>query len=158
MNRLRYFCTPILCNIRLLHLLKANTYHVGFEILTAVAMKVSIFWDFCKLPASCWCSSWLTLRPWKWRRYVHLNVCWLSPDYVALYHRVHKFLSKYQTRNNYSGCHLLTCCFFLKLFSSTLKMEAICSSETLVATHQATRRHIPEDDTLHYHRCENLKS
>jgi hypothetical protein len=37
-------------------------------------------------------------------------------------------------------------------------MEAICSSETSVATQQITRRHIPEDDTLHNHRCENLKS
>jgi hypothetical protein len=32
--------------------------------------------------------------------------------------------------------------------SSTLKMEAICSSETSVATQQTTRRHIPEDNTL----------
>jgi hypothetical protein len=31
-------------------------------------------------------------------------------------------------------------------------------SETSVATQQTTRRHIPEDDTLHNHRCENLKS
>jgi hypothetical protein len=45
-----------------------------------------------------------------------------------------------------------------KLIFSTLKMEAICSSETSVATQQTTRRHIPEDDTLHNHRCENLKS
>jgi hypothetical protein len=37
-------------------------------------------------------------------------------------------------------------------------MEAICSSETSVATQQTTRRHIQEDDTLHNHRCENLKS
>jgi hypothetical protein len=37
-------------------------------------------------------------------------------------------------------------------------MEAICSSETSVATHQTTRRYIPEDDTLHNHRCGNLKS
>jgi hypothetical protein len=37
-------------------------------------------------------------------------------------------------------------------------MEAICSSETSVATQQTTRRHIPEDDTLHSHRSENLKS
>jgi hypothetical protein len=37
-------------------------------------------------------------------------------------------------------------------------MEAICSSETSVATQETTRRHIPEDDTLHNHRCENLKS
>jgi hypothetical protein len=27
-------------------------------------------------------------------------------------------------------------------------MEAICSSETSVATQQTTRRHIPEEDTL----------
>jgi hypothetical protein len=32
--------------------------------------------------------------------------------------------------------------------SSTLKMEALCSSETSVATQLTTRRHIPEDDTL----------
>jgi hypothetical protein len=45
-----------------------------------------------------------------------------------------------------------------EIFSSTLKMEAIGSSETSVATQQTTRRHIPEDDTLHNHRSENLKS
>jgi hypothetical protein len=37
-------------------------------------------------------------------------------------------------------------------------MEAICSSETSVETQRTTRRHIPEDETLHNHRCENLKS
>jgi hypothetical protein len=37
-------------------------------------------------------------------------------------------------------------------------MEAICSSETSVETQRTIRRHIPEDDTLHNHRCENLKS
>jgi hypothetical protein len=36
-----------------------------------------------------------------------------------------------------------------QIISSTLKMEAICFSETPVATQQTTRRHIPEDDTLH---------
>jgi hypothetical protein len=35
-----------------------------------------------------------------------------------------------------------------EIISLTLKMEAICSSETSVATQQTTRRHIPEDDTL----------
>jgi hypothetical protein len=45
-----------------------------------------------------------------------------------------------------------------EIIYSTLKMEAICSSETSVATQQTTRRHIPEDDTLHNHRRENLKS
>jgi hypothetical protein len=37
-------------------------------------------------------------------------------------------------------------------------MEAIGSSETSVATQGTTRRHIPEDDTLHNHRCKDLKS
>jgi hypothetical protein len=39
---------------------------------------------------------------------------------------------------------------FVELISSTLKMEAICSSETSVETRRTTRRHIPEDDTLRY--------
>jgi hypothetical protein len=37
-------------------------------------------------------------------------------------------------------------------------MEAICSSETSVETQRTTRSHIPDDDTLHNHPCENLKS
>jgi hypothetical protein len=43
-------------------------------------------------------------------------------------------------------------------YSSTLKMEATCSSEMSVAFQRTTRRYIPEDRTLHNHRCENLKS
>jgi hypothetical protein len=39
---------------------------------------------------------------------------------------------------------------------STLKMEAICSSETSVHT-RSTRRHIPEHGILHSHRRDNLK-
>jgi hypothetical protein len=37
-------------------------------------------------------------------------------------------------------------------------MEATCSSETLVDFQRTSRRYIPEDSTLHDHRCENLKS
>jgi hypothetical protein len=48
--------------------------------------------------------------------------------------------------------------FLAQLIVSTLKMEAICSSETSVDTQRTTRRYIPEDGTLHNHRCENLKS
>jgi hypothetical protein len=40
---------------------------------------------------------------------------------------------------------------------STLKMEAIRSSETSVHT-RPTQCHIPEDRILHSHRYENLKS
>jgi hypothetical protein len=40
---------------------------------------------------------------------------------------------------------------------SALKMEAIRSSETSVLT-RTTRRHIPENDILHSHCRDNLKS
>jgi hypothetical protein len=40
---------------------------------------------------------------------------------------------------------------------STLKMEAMRFSGTSVHT-RSTRRHIPENDILHSHRRENLKS
>jgi hypothetical protein len=45
--------------------------------------------------------------------------------------------------------HLLACWFLAELISSTLKMEAIYYSEMSVDTQRTTRRHIPEDDTLH---------
>jgi hypothetical protein len=62
--------------------------------------------------------------------------------------------------NSAKTSKLATCCLlvFAELISLTLKMEAICSSETLVETQRTTRFHIPEDDTIHNHRCENIKS
>jgi hypothetical protein len=47
--------------------------------------------------------------------------------------------------------------FFARGFS-TLKMEAIPSSETSVQSTTSTRRQTPEDGFLHSHRRENLKS
>jgi hypothetical protein len=41
---------------------------------------------------------------------------------------------------------------------STLKMEAIRSSETSIQSTISTQRHTPEDGILHSHRRENLKS
>jgi hypothetical protein len=43
-------------------------------------------------------------------------------------------------------------------YSSTLKMEAICSSEISVDFQRTARRYTPEDITLHNLHCENLKS
>jgi hypothetical protein len=43
-------------------------------------------------------------------------------------------------------------------YSSTLKMEATCSSGTSVDFQRTARRYIPEDRTLHGHRCESLES
>jgi hypothetical protein len=39
-----------------------------------------------------------------------------------------------------------------------VKLEAVCSSETSVDFQRTTRRYIPEDRTLHEHRCENRRS
>jgi hypothetical protein len=63
-------------------------------------------------------------------------------------------------QQNQQATKLATCLLagFSEPISLTLKMEAICSSETSVVTQRTTRRHIPEDDTLYNHRCENIKS
>jgi hypothetical protein len=44
------------------------------------------------------------------------------------------------------------------VYSSKLKMEATCSSETSVDFQRVTRCYIPEDRSFHNHYCENFKS
>jgi hypothetical protein len=46
------------------------------------------------------------------------------------------------------ACHMPAFWFLSGLISWTLKMEAICSSETSVDTQRITWRHIPEDNIL----------
>jgi hypothetical protein len=70
--------------------------------------------------------------------------------------RIFVFVGRLKTID--AGACLLACWFLAELISSTLKMEAICSSETSVDTQRTTRPYIPEVDTLHNHHCENLKS
>lgn len=55
---------------------------------------------------------------------------------------------------------LLAACFillFCMAYSSTLQMEAICSSETSSCFRRTARRHIPEYNSSHAHRCVKLK-
>jgi hypothetical protein len=56
-------------------------------------------------------------------------------------------IDSFQILSNSSHINQITITI-AEIISSTLKMEAICSSETSVATQQTTRRHIPEDGTL----------
>jgi hypothetical protein len=53
----------------------------------------------------------------------------------------------------------MTTCLLAGLlnYSSTLKMEAIRSSEMSGTTQRTTRRHIPEEDTLHLNKYFKLK-
>jgi hypothetical protein len=81
----------------------------------------------------------------------------VSQEHIASIFRVEKISpARNQQASGWQACLLAG--FLLKLFLETLMMEATCSSETSVDTQQITPRHFPEDDTLHNHRCENLKS
>jgi hypothetical protein len=62
-------------------------------------------------------------------------------------HRLHLQGRKYKFSKKLA-CHLLSRWFLAKLIFSTLKMEAICSSETSVDTRRTTRRYIAGKCTL----------
>jgi hypothetical protein len=68
-----------------------------------------------------------------------------------------------QTQSEYSppwnpGSFIGSATCFHDAYFSTLKMETIYISETLVDFQQTTWRYIPEDSPLHNHLCESLKS
>jgi hypothetical protein len=78
--------------------------------------------------------AWLTRRPWRLRRYA-------PPESSIDFHRNNP--SKKQQKK-------LAASFMLVprfVYSSTLKMEPVCSSHTLVDFHRTTRLYIPEDRT-----------
>jgi hypothetical protein len=64
------------------------------------------------------------------------------------------------------GCNAVWLCRSIQTFRSnillsysySLKMQAVCTSETLVSTNTSTRRYNPEDQHRHLHRRENLES
>jgi hypothetical protein len=84
----------------------------------------------------------------------------LGSDLSASYHispfKVENISSARNQRE--SLWHLLSRWYLAQIIFSTLKLEAICSSETSVDTQRTTRHYIPEDGTVYNHRCENLKS
>jgi hypothetical protein len=92
---------------------------VGFEVLTAVVMKSTIFWDM----TSC--------RP--------LKVNWRFGGTYRLH--LESGISRVGSPPAFP---LVFCSAY-----SPLKMEAICSSATSVDFQRARRRYIPEDRVLH---------
>jgi hypothetical protein len=100
--------------------------YVEFEVFTTVVMKIIIFWDITP------CSQLSFNRRFGEKYRLHLQ----------------------GRRNIFSkpACHLLAR-WFAETVSSTLKIETICSSQMAVETQRTTRRHIPEDDTLHEAIC-----
>jgi hypothetical protein len=95
-------------------------------------VKSTIFWDITS------CSP--------------LKVNWRFGGTYRLHFQSRK-ISQAKTRMKAGGNQS---CF--SAYSLTLKMEAICYSETSVDSRQTARRFMPEDGTLHNHRCENLRS
>jgi hypothetical protein len=56
----------------------------------------------------------------------------------------------------FHSCFILLVLLEELTYSSTLKMEATCSSETSVDYQRTTRSYIPEDRTLYLHVVSNL--
>jgi hypothetical protein len=109
------------------YLTPINVSAVGFEILTAVSMKSTIFWDItpCSL----------------------LDVNDVSEKNVAFSFRDEEYAKR---RNNMNQRYFLASYFmrFSFFVSSTLKMEATYSPETSVDFRLARRCNIVEDISL----------
>jgi hypothetical protein len=105
------------------HLKSDNNLILGFEVLTAVVMKSSIFWHITS------CSSLKVNRHFGGTYYLHLQG-----------QRISQEISTNETL--FVTCFMLVSCL---AYSSTLKMEVICSSETSVDFQRITWRYIPEE-------------
>jgi hypothetical protein len=94
-------------------------------------------------------------RQYLWRV---LSSTYVSEEHIASIFRVEEYAEQ-ETSLKAKLClppalTLVSC----SAYYSTLKMEAICSSEASVDFQRTTRCYIPEDSILYNHRCENLKS
>jgi hypothetical protein len=105
--------------IRLFSLSK-KSYFAGFEVLTTLDMKRPIFWV-----------------PWKPTD--------VSEEYIALYLFNAGFLHRHCIQSFDCPFRLVSCL----VYSSTLRMEATCSSEMSIDFKRTTRPYIPEDRSLH---------
>jgi hypothetical protein len=116
-------------------LFQVLTYHswsspyVGFDVLTAVVMKSTIFLDITP------CSPLKVNRRFAGTYRLHLQGRGISRE-----------RNQHERRWQAEPASTLISC---SAYSSTLKMEAICSSETSVDFQQTTRRYFPKDSTLH---------
>jgi hypothetical protein len=100
---------------------KPSIQYAGFEVLTAVVMKSTVFWD---------------ITP-----YSSLNVNQRFGGTYCLHlqgQRISWARSQHESR--WQAEALLVSCL---AYSSTLKMEPICSFRTLVDIHQTTWDYIP---------------
>jgi hypothetical protein len=107
-----------------------ETYdYVGFEVLTVVVVKSTIFWVIAL------CTPLKVNRRFGGTYRLHLQGGRIS-----------------QARNHlcFPPAFILVSCF---AYFSTLKMEATCASETSVDFQRTTRRYIPEDSTLQVWLC-----
>jgi hypothetical protein len=69
------------------------------EVLAAVVMRSSFFWEAKRVDAVCrllllWFLAWLTLPPWKWRRLVY-------PKILLIFNGQHGVISKKKNTSVY---------------------------------------------------------
>jgi hypothetical protein len=87
--------------------IKRESFIFGFEVLTVVAMKISVFWDI------------MLCRPTK-----------VVQHFIGTYHLHLRCRRVSQVRNQLDACPIL---FFFSCFDlMTLKMEAVCFSRMVV--------------------------
>jgi hypothetical protein len=160
---------------------KVSFYVILAECEWRLIMKISAFWDLTPRSYQCFGGmGYLYLRD---KSEVRRNMLPLTHGQIwrrTFLQNVGNDLSHYTTSHprreqpyehnvdEMNACDggrvlssLLATCFTLvscSAYYSTLKMEVACSSEMSVEFQLTTRRYIPEDRTLHNHRCENLKS
>jgi hypothetical protein len=106
-----------------------RTEFLGFEVLTAVIIKSSLFW-------------YIPLRS-------QLKVNWTLGGICRLYHQSRRIWeARNQNERSYQAEQLIFKMVSCLAYSSALKMDATCSSETSVYFQRTTRRYIPGDTNL----------